>query len=224
VKSINEIDDPRLVKALAHPLRISILRILETRVASPSSIAEELGAPVGNVSYHVRALARVGLVELASTVPRRGAVEHFYRSCGRVSVTDTAWADVPAIVKAGLVDSALSHIGELALAAAAKGGFELEHSVLVRQSLKVDKEGFKATARAAAEFLDRLTEIESESAERREAREPHNEPEMSVGVAMMVFESVDAPARPRNGKPTKRPEPAQRLERRTHARRSTVSA
>ena len=32
---ITEIDDPRLVKGLAHPLRIHILRVLENRVASP---------------------------------------------------------------------------------------------------------------------------------------------------------------------------------------------
>ena len=38
---ITEIDDPRLVKGLAHPLRIQILRVLENRVASPSEIAEE---------------------------------------------------------------------------------------------------------------------------------------------------------------------------------------
>jgi DNA-binding transcriptional ArsR family regulator len=224
VKSITEIDDPRLVKALAHPIRISILRILETRVASPSSIAEELGAPVGNVSYHVRALARVGLVELANTVPRRGAVEHFYRSCGRVSVTDTAWAEVPGIVKAGLVDSALGHIGELVAAAAVNGGFELEHSVLVRQSLKVDEEGFRAIASAAAEFLDRLTEIERESAERIAARGPHTEPEMSVCVAMMVFESADAPAQPRDGKTSKRRGLTRLSEQHTHADRLTSSA
>ena len=66
MKQITEIDDPRLVKGLAHPLRIRILRVLQDRVASPSEIAEEIEAPLGNVSYHVRFLARVGLIRLVN--------------------------------------------------------------------------------------------------------------------------------------------------------------
>jgi DNA-binding transcriptional ArsR family regulator len=62
VKQITELDDPRLVKALAHPLRITILRVLQDRTASPSEIAEEISAPLGNVSYHVRVLERVAMV------------------------------------------------------------------------------------------------------------------------------------------------------------------
>jgi len=57
MKPITDIDDPRLVKALAHPLRIQILNLLRDRVASPSELADEIGAPLGNVSYHVRFLA-----------------------------------------------------------------------------------------------------------------------------------------------------------------------
>src|ERR1017187_230688 len=109
---ITEIDDPRLVKGLAHPLRIQILRVLENRVASPSEIAEEIGAPLGNVSYHVRFLARVGLIELTSTKPRRGAVEHYYRAAGRVLVSGEAWAQVPQVVRNSLFGSTLEQVGQ----------------------------------------------------------------------------------------------------------------
>ena len=77
VKQITEIDDPRFVKALAHPLRIHILRILQDRTASPRELADELGAKLPNVSYHVRFLERLGVLELVETQPRRGALEHF---------------------------------------------------------------------------------------------------------------------------------------------------
>ena len=59
-----DVTDPRLVKALAHPLRFRILTVLDERMASPSELAEELGAPLGNVSYHVRILASLGLIRL----------------------------------------------------------------------------------------------------------------------------------------------------------------
>src|SRR5712672_141180 len=41
--------DPRVIKALGHPLRQSILLILNERVASPMEIARQLDEPIGNV-------------------------------------------------------------------------------------------------------------------------------------------------------------------------------
>ncbi len=75
----SNVTDPRVVRALAHPLRVQILAALERRTASPNELAEELEAPLGNVSYHVRQLASAGLVRLVRETPRRGAVEHYYR-------------------------------------------------------------------------------------------------------------------------------------------------
>jgi DNA-binding transcriptional ArsR family regulator len=72
--------DAKLAKALAHPLRAQILEQLERHTASPSELADELAAPLGNVSYHVRILADAGLIELVRTTRRRGATEHHYRA------------------------------------------------------------------------------------------------------------------------------------------------
>ncbi|MEA2125613.1 MAG: hypothetical protein QOI80_2395 [Solirubrobacteraceae bacterium] len=51
--------------------------------ASPKELASQLDEKLGNVSYHVRILARLGLIELVRETPRRGAVEHHYRSTPR---------------------------------------------------------------------------------------------------------------------------------------------
>ena len=53
--------DQRIAKALSHPVRAHILQILNDRVASPNEIAEEIKEPLGNVSYHVRALLNLEL-------------------------------------------------------------------------------------------------------------------------------------------------------------------
>ena len=152
---ITEIDDPRLVKGLAHPLRIHILRVLETRVASPSEIAEEIGAPLGNVSYHVRFLARVGLIELTSTKPRRGAVEHYYRAVARVSVTDQAWAQVPEVVKSGMISATLDQAGRVIGAAASSGGFDRRDAVVARREMLLDEQGFADLASELNGLLER---------------------------------------------------------------------
>jgi DNA-binding transcriptional ArsR family regulator len=56
--------DAAALKALAHPLRVQILRLLELRrQESVTGLAQELGETTGAVSYHLRQLARHGLVE-----------------------------------------------------------------------------------------------------------------------------------------------------------------
>ncbi len=190
---ITEIDDPRLVKGLAHPLRIQILRVLENRVASPSEIAEEIGAPLGNVSYHVRFLARVGLIELTSTKPRRGAVEHYYRAVGRVRVTDKAWSQVPDVVKSGLISATLDQVGRAIGAAASAGGFERSDTVVSRQDMILDERGFAELAGELRHLLDRSKEIARESAERL-AASGDGQVEVDAGVVMLLFEGAGTPA------------------------------
>jgi DNA-binding transcriptional ArsR family regulator len=189
---ITEIDDPRLVKGLAHPLRIHILRVLETRVASPSEIAEEIGAPLGNVSYHVRFLARVGLIELTSTKPRRGAVEHYYRAVGRVSVTDQAWAQVPEVVKNGMISATLDQAGRVIGAAASSGGFDRSDAVVARREMLLDQQGFTQLAAELTGLLERIKDIEKESAERLETTSEDADAELDAGLVMMLFESGQA--------------------------------
>lgn len=56
--------DAATLKALAHPMRVQMLRILQLRdQASVTSLADELGETTGATSYHLRQLARHGLVE-----------------------------------------------------------------------------------------------------------------------------------------------------------------
>lgn len=72
--------DPRLAKALSNNVRASALHLIVAAPSSPKAIAAELGLDVRGVAYHVRVLKRLDCIELAETVPRRGAVEHVYRA------------------------------------------------------------------------------------------------------------------------------------------------
>ena len=187
MKQITEIDDPRLVKALAHPLRIHILRVLQDRVASPSELAEEVSAPLGNVSYHVRFLARVGLLDLVDTRPRRGALEHYYRARSKVRITDKAWAQVPDIVKNAMAGASLDQIVRYIGAGASIGGFEHKESQVNRTPLTLDKKGFAELAAAVRELLKRADQIERDSAERIASN--HSDGELSTGLVTMLFEA-----------------------------------
>ena len=87
--------DQRLVKALAHPLRVEILTILNERMASPNELSKELEEGLSQVSYHVKVLKDFECIEMVKTEPRRGAVEHYYRATSRAFLTDRDWTLAP---------------------------------------------------------------------------------------------------------------------------------
>src|SRR5439155_19223100 len=119
-----DITDPRMAKALAHPLRVRILGLLDNRVASPNEIANEIGASLGVVRYHVRTLVGLGFLELVGKRQRRGATEHYYRAVSRPVVTSEAWEKMPSVVKKAMVGATLGHVSDLVNLAAHAGGFE----------------------------------------------------------------------------------------------------
>ena len=60
------IDEPKTVRALAHPLRLDLLNhLMSNGPATASQCARAVGDTASNCSYHLRYLARLGLVEPA---------------------------------------------------------------------------------------------------------------------------------------------------------------
>ena len=58
------VTDPRALRALAHPLRLALLeRLMAFGEQTAAQCAEVVGSTASNCSYHLRALARFGLVE-----------------------------------------------------------------------------------------------------------------------------------------------------------------
>jgi DNA-binding transcriptional ArsR family regulator len=203
MKPMSDVTDQKYVKAMAHPLRLRILGALEHRTASPSELADELGAPLGNVSYHVRQLHGLGLLKLVKETPRRGAVEHYYRLDRRPHITDKAWSQAPSIVKEALISGVLSRIAEQVNEAAGAGGFERTDSRLSRLPMTLDIEGFEQASDAFYEFVERLSEIEKESRKRLDSND--HEGAVPALVVLMLFEAAEeAVASAPDGSPHKR--------------------
>lgn len=188
MKPLDEINDPRMVKALAHPLRLRIIEALENRSASPSELSHELDAPIGNVSYHVRRLEALGVLKLVDTAQRRGAVEHYFRLEERPRISEKAWASAPPIVKEAMLQGVLSKLGEQVTVAAANGGFSRPETQVGRLPMLLDEQGFKEAARLLSTVAERLKAIEEKSAKRLEKRE--HEGELHALAALMLFEAA----------------------------------
>src|SRR5687768_11337524 len=74
------------------------------RVLSPSQVAEELGASLGDVSYHTKQLLAHGCIELVEAVRGRGGVKHYYRATVPYEVTDSEWRTLSPALRRRLVE------------------------------------------------------------------------------------------------------------------------
>jgi len=180
--------DPRLVKAMGHPVRNDALSILNERVASPNEISKELGESVGHVSYHIKVLKECDCIELVDTAPRRGAMEHYYRATARAFLSDEEWAQLPDSIRPGMSASLLRTIITDTTEALKSGSIDRRDDRHMSWTpMIVDEQGWKDATEALERMLERVFEVQAESAERLTKA---NEEGVPVTVAMLAFEAA----------------------------------
>ncbi|HEU4656088.1 MAG TPA: helix-turn-helix domain-containing protein [Capillimicrobium sp.] len=184
--------ETRMAKALAHPLRAKVLSRLNEGVASPNELSRELDEPLGNVSYHVKALLELGCIELVDTAQRRGAIEHYYRALTRARLDETQFKKLPASIRGELSAQIVSDaIADVAKAFKA-GTFDARtdrHSSWTK--LALDEQGWKDLQAELGKVLDRGLEIQAESAGRLQDGQSGGEP---VQATMVLLGYEAAPA------------------------------
>ena len=187
-RSTLDLVDPRIAKALSHPMRARILTILNERVASPNEIADEIDERLPNVSYHVRALLDLGCIELVDTAQRRGAIEHYYRAVVRPFFSDSDWKRIPRSGRQAISDSILQIIWEDVSDSIKAGTFEartdrhLTHSRMV-----LDEEGWSELTKYLSGVLAEVEKIESHSKAR--LKKSADGAAIPTTFALMHFES-----------------------------------
>jgi DNA-binding transcriptional ArsR family regulator len=191
---LRQIIDPVLAKALTHPLRGNILLTLgEWGVASPKEIGVALGAPVTEVSYHVRKLKAKGLIRLVRTERRRGVREHFYELTEPlIYFGDLEWKRLPKQIRARFSVSLLQVAVADAVDALRAGTFDAEGSHQSRMTMPVDEQGRAEAIEAIATALERLLEIREDCAKRMTLP---SEEAIPLAVFMMAFETAAGPRR-----------------------------
>lgn len=86
-KEMHRVTNLDQMKVLANPLRIRIMELFcEERTTK--QVAEILKQPPTRLYHHVSALERVGLIRLARTRQRRGALEKYYLAVAKTFSAD----------------------------------------------------------------------------------------------------------------------------------------
>jgi hypothetical protein len=183
-----EVIDQRLVKALAHPLRIRILEILTERVASPNRLSGELDTGLSHVAYHTRALDKCGCLELVDTAKRRGATEHFYKAAPHSFIGDRIWRRVPRTLLGGVSGATLQSFMDRAVAALEAGTIDRrEDTTLSWMPVLLDEEGWDRVTATMEETINDVLTIQAES--RRRLGEHRGKGAISAIVGVASFET-----------------------------------
>jgi DNA-binding transcriptional ArsR family regulator len=158
---------------LSHTLRGQCWYALTEQTMSPKELADQLEAPLSDVSYHVRVLRELGAIELVRTEPVRGAVAHYYRSVERPQISSEEVGEITP-------EEALAHATQIVQMSFADLGRSLDTGKLVerpdhaaiRYLMDLDEEGWAKVAGLFEGLMEDLYEAQAESDERRGSDTP----------------------------------------------------
>lgn len=183
--------DPRIAKALAHPVRVQILATLSHRSISPVEFSHEARVPLSDAAYHFRKLEELECAEITREVPVRGSTQHFYRGTTRPLIGDDAWKYLPVSIRAGISGMIWQTLLERATEAVEAGTFDSrDDRHFTWTPFTVDEEGWSELTALQAETLEKATEIEVRAAERMAAGSGKS---VNTTFALACFESPQEP-------------------------------
>lgn len=182
----------RLIKALAHPLRVKILDRMNEREWSPRELEDEFNVGLSKVSYHVKVLLDYELIKLTRTEPRRGALEHFYVALVPAFIPSEMAKQLPASGLRIVANDALQNIDKDAAASLKSGRFFARpHWHASWTPLDLDGIASPKAEELADEFVRRYLALGDETDERRKNGESDGL-HIPTSAALMVFGSEGA--------------------------------
>jgi DNA-binding transcriptional ArsR family regulator len=176
-----------LVKALSHPVRAKALTILSDRIASPKEISDEIDMPLSNVSYHVRVLDELGLVEIMEEESVRGSVAHFYKAVERPLIDNPDWEKLAPRVRTAFSGYVIETLMSDAARSLEAGLFDQRHDRhLSRTPLLLDEKGWRKVLAVQGKALKEILKEQTAAAARLSPKEAG----IQVVVGMFCFEAL----------------------------------
>ena len=162
----SRVADPRILRAIAHPVRNRILgELVAAGHLRAADVAEVLGIPANQASFHLRQLAKYGLVEPAPELARDGR-DRVWRPVHEYGVT----LEVEAIEKDAGGKEAVT-VWRRQAAASAKAA--IDRAYAARRSrdhhLMVSDDWIRLTKAEAKEFAEELMALQERWQNRSQA-------------------------------------------------------
>jgi DNA-binding transcriptional ArsR family regulator len=180
----------RLAKAMAHPVRVKALELMNERPIAPVEVSEEIGVALSNVSYHFRTLLELDCIEAAGTEQVRGSIKTTYRSRVRLMFDDMVWSSLGNYAKSGITEAILKAlVARTGDALAAETFDSKEDRHLSVSTIEADWQGWDEIVEVLKTAMERVHEIGDESRDRGSGDSTAEVSPFPVTVGLLGFES-----------------------------------
>lgn len=171
--------------ALGHKIRVHILIILNDGIYTAAQLAEIIGEPLNNVSNHLRKMLDDGAVEVAKEERKGNVVQYWYKAVAVPYYTQEEAERMTPLQRQVTVGAIVQSGTAELLAALYAETLRDPKSILFWHWYNVDRQGREDLEAEGLRYLERVREIEAESANRRSES---GEDGTSMLVSLSVFE------------------------------------
>lgn len=179
-----------MATAVGNPWRSRILGAAAQRDLSPSAFIREYGGEISNISRHFRQLAKWGYLEEVdrkSGGPRRGGIEHVYRTVRRAHLDTPSSEGLSRFIREEFSDTTLADYLKQIRDAVVAGTFDEDvERHLSWMALELNRECFKELSGWLDDLLARVPELQQKA--RRQMEESGEEP-IATTVGLASFRS-----------------------------------
>ncbi|MBL8063939.1 MAG: helix-turn-helix domain-containing protein [Anaerolineales bacterium] len=175
------VSDLETLRALADPLRVQIMELMEGQIFTVKQVAEKLGLAPSKLYYHFGALEKLGLIEVAETRMVANMMEKTYKSAADILDVD------PSLFKFSkegdnepiniLLASTIDATREDLLRSMQARQFQLEQGAEeTPRRVIINRVVSSASEKRIAEFQDRLVKLIQEFEAEDQASKPADQP------------------------------------------------
>ena len=160
--------NPQLVTAMGHPTRAHAVTVLNERVACAAEIGRELGRPARHVSYHLKQLEKLGVIELVRVAETAGGrtTGRYYRALVRSWYDPESWKQISREHQPGITADILASCNADMAAAVRAGTIHEVDNHISRTPLILERDGYRELVGRLDDLLAEVIEAQQRSAAR----------------------------------------------------------
>ncbi len=175
----------RLAKAMAHPVRVKVLELMNEQPIAPVEASAKIGTQLSNVAYHFRTLLELECIEEVGKEQIRGSVKTTYRSRTNLMFDDLCFATLPSGAQTGIGVAIMKALYRRASDAIEAGSFDAkDNRHLSVTTAEMRWEAWDEVANILEGALGRILEIKEEE----DAREDDVK-RFPATIGLFAFES-----------------------------------
>lgn len=162
-----ELTKQQVITAVSHWVRVHALIVLSERLASPQTVAEEIGWKAKDVAYHFHVLEKLDLIVLEEvrTTPGGRVIGHFYRGKVLPYFDIESWKQIDPNDKPAITANIMAMCSNDITQAVAAGTLNGDDNHISRTVMLLDQPRYEKLLQLLLDTVNTMLQLKAEAAE-----------------------------------------------------------